>query len=332
MKIAKYLMPLLVFSLNTFAANINFQIDSIVQNYVAKAKNGITTGHRSGITSLQIKKLKEPETDNCISDSIDKPGLDLTKWKNKEDKEYAIQNEELKTSIINKLKDQLLSYGNFSYSFSPSDGRFEFNRNDLKMKDDGTFEFLGNKLDSLNLLTIADDILINLKIFNGHVEFGNTIKGILNGEIYQLTARYRRIFRGGIVLGDVSYLSVQLSSTGELISISGRWPKFVSNGKDEEAIDIEEGLDLATEFYQTDFNGTKAVVDDEQIEPTGARLVGIALAWQPMRLDTTSSAPPSLLTPCYATRANVTLKNGDVAPHFFSFPRLSKYANAIRNN
>ncbi len=323
----KYLLSLLICSSITFAGNVKFQVNTIVQNYVEKFKAGTASGHRSGITEAQVTEFRQLETDNSISDSTDVPGINIDKWKKLIDAEYFIKICEFKPAIIKAIKNRLLPYGNFAYSYTISDGRFEFKRNDLKMKNDGTFEFLGTKLDSVNLLSIADDRLKKLKIFNGNVEFNNPITGRLNGDVYQITSRYRRVFRGGIVMEDVSYIAVQLSSTGELISIFGKWPKLISCGKDEEAVTIEDGLNLATTFYQTDFQEETVVKGNETSKPISARLAGIALAWQPIWPAGASS--PTVLTPCYATIADVTLENGATTSHYFSFPRLVKYVNSI---
>lgn len=310
--------------LSVIGGDFNFSIDPEIGSFIQKQKQGTWYGHRSGLKSAEYTALcNDSKKDDLLEDSVECTGLcknNSIAWKNNKDHEYNIIHGEFTPKIVAHIAMKLQPYGIDTYSYNKIEYVFTFGRKDTARNNQGLLDIQGAKCDSFALDKIANNVLSALKVVKSQIEFSNKIVGILNGEVYQVTYRYRRLFRGGIVLGDVSYAEIKLDAAGKLLSVSGKWPRFIPRDEEFPAVDLESGLGYATTFYQHDFESFKVFTREDKSLVKG-NLKGIALAWTKVEIADSQY----VLSPCYATRTDIDLSSGEMLPHMFRFPRLAKY-------
>jgi hypothetical protein len=147
----------------------------------------------------------------------------------------------------------------------------------------------------------------------GNIEYCNSEEIAFNDTLLMTTLRYRRIFNGGIVLGNISYVDVTFSPDGELIGIEAKWPTF-EKVRDDSIVDVLQALDAAQTVFSKSSGG---ILDSIPVEPISVNIEGVANAWN-FKKDKDGT---TMLTPCLSVIGKVTFTNGKSVPKFIQIPR-----------
>ncbi|MBN1981123.1 MAG: hypothetical protein JW795_06305 [Chitinivibrionales bacterium] len=170
------------------------------------------------------------------------------------------------------------------------------------------------------LREIAHDYAKNLlSLFKGKIEYSNDEVERINNIVAYYTVRFRRIFDHGIVLGNVSYVSLTVDGDGNLCTMEVKWPTFKKIQKAESAINLDVAIDSASAAYSEAFEAER---EGERVYSLKANIEGVSLGWTPLFSD---KGPLDILTPCYAFKAIMSLSNNESTPNFIEVPRLAKY-------
>ncbi|MDB5102622.1 MAG: hypothetical protein JWP91_311 [Fibrobacteres bacterium] len=169
---------------------------------------------------------------------------------------------------------------------------------------DTQFDFLAD-LDRYK--AIAEQALVDM---NGAVEFDNHEITYVNGCQSTLDLRYRRIFRGGLVRGNASFVYLRMNHDGKIIKVRAKWPVFKANpavsalysGRAKRSLD--EVVSEARSYVENipDISNSTA-----QRRPVKGSLDGLALAWI---LDTQNGK--ILITPGFSFISKVEYEGGVV--------------------
>ena len=149
-----------------------------------------------------------------------------------------------------------------------------------------------------------------VKCFDNDIEYSHEDITRINGSIESIDVNFRRIFLGGIVLGNTSYVSVTLDGNGNVTSIQFKWPKFKHIKDENSRITMSHAL--------TQIN----IILDRSIS-TGklksGNIKGTALGWNTLVTDN-----GLIISPCYSFHTVVDIDDED-PNQFINVPILTKY-------
>ncbi len=115
--------------------------------------------------------------------------------------------------------------------------------------------------------------------------------------------RYRRVFRGGILKRNLSFVEVWFHPNGALNKIEMRWPTFNSSTP-KQIITLNESW-LSLQFRLADYLGN----DMEKL--SNVMVKGVSLAWTPSKNEVDGSFNGSI-EPCYSFRLSVPRIDNDM--------------------
>ena len=69
-------------------------------------------------------------------------------------------------------------------------------------------------------------------------------------KINKIRLRFRRIFNGGIVLRNISYVYLILDGKGDPISLEIKWPRFELVSEETECKPVSKGFNEAVEYFE----------------------------------------------------------------------------------
>ncbi len=224
-----FFIPLLGFF--TFGmTKIPVDFDMNVSTMLGEIKAAKLSVHRSG---LENKHLLYPLQDGPFRTGNEKGSLEsMNDWNASKCVPFkAVFDPALTGRIVKSLIPKLRSYGKFEEKASWDGKETSISRKDagdslspyIKIPLDANFDFLKNIEQYKNL---AEQVLSE---FQGQIEYDNYEIHYLNGAQVDLTVRYRRIFRGGVLRGNVSYASVSFDVAATVISVQVKWPTFISD-------------------------------------------------------------------------------------------------------
>ncbi|HSW60543.1 MAG TPA: hypothetical protein VLJ60_07060, partial [bacterium] len=97
--------------------------------------------------------------------------------------------------------------------------------------------------------------------------------------------RFRRIFNGGIVRGNISKISIKLDPDGSLRNMRIEWPEFQEVADSLDLMSFEENLSILVTGLSSD-KGTHVVLSSTAtLEIDGYEIDGAAKAWLPVEKD-----------------------------------------------
>jgi hypothetical protein len=156
---------------------------------------------------------------------------------------------------------------------------------------------------------VTDFILKNLPMLHGRVEYDNQEITKYNDEVIKCTFRYRRIFKGGIVLQSLSYVEIAVDENGKLLSVEIRWPRFQKIDQAQIALSLDNSLDL--------LNGRVQENDNKH-----GTINGISYAWVGIDGDNGKV----ILTPCFFFSSDVQSSGDKTEKDFIPVPLVQKYS------
>jgi hypothetical protein len=136
-------------------------------------------------------------------------------------------------------------------------------------------------------------------------------------DILGIDVWFRRIFRKGIVLSNVSAIAVSLNGAGEITSLRVKWPKFerinIANVPVQWDVAKSMALDIITDT-------TAAAKGLNRVHKTNGTIVGLARGWK--KVDAIGRIQ---LSPCLAFETDFLMENGEHAIQFLEVPMLQRY-------
>jgi hypothetical protein len=176
---------------------------------------------------------------------------------------------------------------------------------------------LAMNLDTAALESIAQGKAAKyLGIFKNKIERQNNEVVYKNHKISEYHLRFRRLFLGGIVRYNLSYVYVNLMGDGTLKEIEVKWPRFVGLGKKETPIEPDSILAQASNYFT---NIPKIVGKKDTLAALSGEISGMAFAW-----DYVEEGGDVLLTPCYSFIGVVQYEQGQKMYPIMDIPMIHK--------
>ena len=173
-----------------------------------------------------------------------------------------------------------------------------------------------SQLEALKAIALKEGN-VRFKSFKGRLEYENLEVGYINSRISSVRVRYRRIFKGGIVRGDMSYAYVVINSTGITSELRVKWPKFREVGASFKSISLED----ATNKAERQLGEISAISNGkETLYPLKAKLTGMSFAWQSLENN-----GKILLTPTLSFSGVVDYEGNQIKEPFIDIPLGNKY-------
>ena len=234
--------------------------------------------------------------------------------------------EELKAIIKKIFNDTLISYNTYDNEFI-----INFFDNDKdSLGNDKNYLTEPNSLPLEELFKIGKKCLHRyFNNFAKKIEFNNYEVTYIcpandesHSKIHELKIIFRRIFNGGVVLGDASYICLLLNGQGELFKVLVKWPVFEAIENYSTAREICSTFDKTKEI----FKHVPELISNNEGGPykvTNAEIKGMALGWLPLYKDSLQTS--MIITPAYSFIVKLTIDIGDTVFKQIEIPRLMKY-------
>jgi len=159
--------------------------------------------------------------------------------------------------------------------------------------------------------------------FSGKIEYENyevEYEGIEGKQVItEVSIRFRRIFNGGAILRNVSFLYVTLDGYGEVRRIKIKWPTFEKIANEAKSTNtINKALLKASEISEN--QGPYRSSNGESIYITNILLTGMARGWLIV-----PNGEDQIITPAYSFIQKAVLGNGDESYRYLDIPIDTKY-------
>jgi hypothetical protein len=317
----KTILPILFLPFVIYAGNIPIIFSNDVENYITNLSSNSTLAHRSGLLNSSSTKndtalINSPEVLSFMDDATP---LEKVNRNRQENYEYEIQEKTYENTFIElfqpfaafaKLTTQYFDSLSSTLVFIPKDDTIlniaaHYHVNSANSKE--MLENIAQKTTDLYLTP-----------FVGRLEFDRTDITRQNGsDILGIDVWFRRIFRNGIVLDNVSSIIVSLNGDGEITSLRVHWPKFVKINVTNELVLYPFCKNVALDIISKTPDNIGA---NSQETISNISINGVARAWHPINID-----GKTILSPCLSFQSDFTTASGDHLTRFLSVPVLKKY-------
>lgn len=317
----KTVLYIIVIVFTIFAGNVATKYSENVDKYIMELSTNNMLAHRSGLLHDTLSL-----TDNALNKSM--PVLlnfDNTNVKEKPNRnqqeifEYDVLYGKPDSSFIdifnsfsnaiNLNKHYYDSLSKTLYFIAESDTAFSYAAHYKKNRDYGK-----TALENI----VKANIKMYLSSFDGRIEFDRTDVTYENGiDILGAEIWFRRIFRNGIVLENISSIAISINGDGKISAARVKWPKFM---KMNEPNKIKPYSFCKYVAFDVISNKTSELKGDEVVNTASASINGIARAWHAV-----FSNGIIILSPCLSFQSEVVMENGDHLTQFLSVPVLTKY-------
>ncbi len=317
------ILIILIFVGFSFSKNI-VKLNSSVVDYVDKFEKRSTNEHRCGLIHGK---------DMTFDKSDDGSGLIKESWCSEDGKKasnvwrsdyagsYVISDYQMDAQMLEFLRKNMAKSGLTIEKYTSGDSTYHFQ---APKKELDVSKLPHSSMDELKE-TARLAVKKHLKAFKGKIEYDNyeltTVDFNNSKKVSSLSIRFRRIFNGGIILRDASYVYLVLNGLGELEEIKIKWPTLVPSNESIRTIPLKNGLNQAVQYYeklpQATSNNTKfPVVNVKDVEITSA-----ALGWLPHPNEDGTD----MLLPVYSFIGKVALDNNDTCYKLIEIPIFEGY-------
>ena len=315
----KSIVILLIISSFVFAGKVPVNLVKGVDAYISKLEKDRTLSHRSGLINL-------PTTEN---DSV----------LNSSPSALSILDDDQSLNEINRNKPEIfefeISYQYPSINFIKLFEKFALNA-DLPTQ---YYDTINNTLTFISktdkILNIASHYQINPFIpkdsleniaknaaityipqLRGRIEFERTDITMKNGtDLLGVDVCFRRIFRNGVILDNVSPIIISVNGNGEITSLRVKWPSFVKLNTPDNFFTYQFYRNVAIDAISNIADST-----DAEFGLSYVTVSGIAKGWHLV-----NTGDKQIMSPCLSFQCDITAKNGDNYTRFLSVPVLKKY-------
>ncbi len=157
-----------------------------------------------------------------------------------------------------------------------------------------------------------------LSAFVGRIEYCRMDTTRQNGtDIINVDVWFRRIFRDGLVLDNVSAICVSVNGAGEITSLRVKWPKLINTGAMNDQVTYDTIKTIAMNIIS---DSTGAVMGMKLVKKVNGSICGIAKSW--FRVDLNGS---TLLSPSVSFQTRFLMQDGEYAMQFLNVPTMKKY-------
>ena len=322
------LFTILFVALNSSAFNIGRSTN--VSNFIDSHYIGKTHGYRSGDIDgtemiAKLQKNKNNLDKQIIGDSTDDQQI-KKEWMDINLPEFAIDENPSKCpirKIIDVLSTVFEVKANSGCEFTllQKPTLFPINYN--------------TPISSDKAIKIADQLISNiLPKMDSYLEFHNISTEYVNDSLTSYTLRYRRIFHGGIICGNVSYVDLFISNTGVLTRIDIKWPQLIRKeatlSKDgtvgnKKVISLIESAAQIEGALQAQFSHIKKIAGENSTDVNAqiGEIKGVSFAWKKVEGENGQF----ILTPCYSYLSEIKYDDSHVESIILDVPVYSEYLN-----
>ncbi|MDB5047219.1 MAG: hypothetical protein JWO30_290 [Fibrobacteres bacterium] len=228
----KVILPLLTAFISGFAGipvDINGNVSAMIKDYA----NGVGYTHKSGLKSGVVSYPSTNHGIECPNEL--NTASAITEWNGKKFKPFLLVHDSALYGTMAKVfKKKVLSLSNIGEKISDEEMLIQDGRKDslsyfIAAPGDPGFDFLKN---FAYYKGIAEQAVSDM---SSALEYDNYEITLQDGAQTRLDIRFRRIFRGGIVRGNASFLYVGLEQDGRIYKIRAKWPEFIEDGSAERA-------------------------------------------------------------------------------------------------
>ena len=284
-------------------------IHPIVDEYVHKYSTSDDVPHRSGLLKDEKKVLRKSSLKN---DTIFTNERLSAHWKASTAYEYSISQSntfDIKSlpSLTDVYYDSLYNTLTISSAANSFDSLYARIKANVK------------KADNEELIALAESFLkSNLQQYWNYLEYDRvdlTMKD--NSEILSTDVCFRRIFRGGIVLDNVSYVKITINCASKVTCVTIRWPQFEKIDVDSSLSSLDDALTIAKGIYADTYFASNS---SDTSELSSIEIVGTSRAWHKVVKDN-----KMILSPCYSFLSKGTLRDGQLVYDRVNVPMIKSY-------
>lgn len=295
-----------------FSQNYSIEVFSIVNDFIAKHSNKQTMVFRSGLLSDE-STANRFTPGNANEQIFIEAGFDIAEqnkvWENGNYEEYLIDYSNVEHVIKKYLKKKS---SNLYVTFDTLSKEYRI----VPKEKTNFLQSLGNK----ELLSVADSIFNTIfPSIKQLCEFDVYSLSYQNNSVYDMTVRYRRIFKHGIVRYNASSVNVQIDSAGNLIEIFIVWPKFtkISTATENKTVKLSNNV---ISLLVSEINNGESNDENVTNSLTKAEILGVSFGWFPSDIDGLAK-----LTPCYSFSTRLSFNDQQKIVKIFDIPVLTKY-------
>lgn len=303
-------------------AGVQVKVNEVVNNYVQKHELTNEAPHRSGLLNAD-KSIKQKDIVNepiIEDDTIFSDSKVLEKWKAPMVTEYSVIEStpsEPEMQLLSK-KCQLVGSTNLKFDSSehmiiiesPNDS-IQFKLKDLNKKE--------SPLNKEQLKQSAEKFAKSaLSKYWNYIEYDRTDLTIKNDSvIVSADINFRRVFRGGIILDNISFINISLNAYGNVTSIKIKWPRFKQINNTKLAISLPNALNYA----KIDYTETSKAENGEELATVlDFEIKSVAQVWHQI-----VNNGALRISPCYSFKSTAVLDNGQTADDILDVPICKSY-------
>ncbi|HEX3019996.1 MAG TPA: hypothetical protein VHP36_06825 [Chitinispirillaceae bacterium] len=308
----------LVFSKNSVRLNPS------VVNYVDSFEKRSTNGHRSGLIHGEDMTFdKSYDKSDLIKENwCSESGNNISNvWRSNYAGSYVISNYQMDPQMLKFLQKKMAKSGLTVEKYTSGDFTYHFQ---APKKELNISKLPYSGIDELKE-TVRSAVKKHLKAFEGKIEYDNyeltSVDFANSKKVTSLGIRFRRIFNGGIILRDASYIYLVLNGMGELKEISIKWPTLVPANETIRTIPFKKGMDQAVQYYNNLPQATSNNVEHPIVNVKDVEITSAALGWLPHP----NEDGVETLLPVYSFIGKVALDNNDTCYRLFEVPIFEGY-------
>ena len=317
----KSIVILIIIISFTYAGKVPVNLVTGVDTYISKLDTDSTLSHRSGLINLPTTEKDSifNNSPSVLSVFDDEKSLHEINRNKPEKFEFEISYQYPSNKFIKLFEPFAAAAGLPTQYYDTINNTLIFiPENDKKLS------FLSNY--HVSYLITADSLEKIAKTavkqyfpqLCGRIEFERTDITMQNGiNLLGVEVCFRRIFRNGVILDNVSSIIISLNGIGEITSLRVKWPNF-------KKLKTPDNF-LSYQFYRNvAMDAISSIADsiDTEYALSYVTVSGIARGWHLIY-----TGEKQILSPCLSFQCAITPIDGDQYTRFLSVPVLRKYYN-----
>jgi hypothetical protein len=297
------------------------QYDANVLQFIDQFQRGQFHGHRTGL--MHRKEFHTIQRSESVKSARHSGG-----WRREVAEEFAVIHDPSDTELKEILLALESETGLQISPYSETHHTYRLKSLEKNIKQDGQNDPSGRALLSADpLIAMGKQWVESLPALQDKVDYFNDSKSFVNDRLESVTLRFQRLFRGGMVRKNASYLDVTLTPQGDITEIEIRWPRFERTGSPSNTLPFEQILRHVREEYAC----SPALQDPENRAatrvPRRAHVKGAAFAWFPL----SNEHDQEIISPCLSFMGEVTMEDDVAVPRYVDAPLLAKYFNPTKD-
>jgi hypothetical protein len=314
----RIILPVLFLTVSLFAKDV--LVDEKVQNFINDINATEDLYHRSGLAN---------DKKDTLSSQARKS------WNNSLQYNYKVIHS---GGVVEKIKDELFSGNNLDNKnfivklFSNKSTLLVEKKSSPRPTDIMDEEYFSKE----NYIDMSKSYLPGINDLEGSVELENVAYETskcddCDDQFYRqerisgIYVRFRRIFEGGIVGGNISKILIKMDPDGSLRKLKIEWPEFQKINKEENSMSFENNISYVINELSTNENA-HVVSNMTSLSINSYEINGAAKAWIPIRNDN-----EIIITPAVSYMLNVFLSDDSVVKKIVNYPLIPSIMENIKD-